>query len=322
MASYLVFVIAYCCQFPKLSICKWVNYELYLVTFWYQALWRHKDSLNFYEVYNDFLSFFKGLLFGKDTPRISNQENKFLDKKGMLEQMENHNVINIFCSKENPSFLPYHVSDKMFITEVERQYNFWLHLFHEKRKKQFIPLSWKIGDFIFRNINKIDEFVNHFHNVNLKYVEKIKGFDPNIIFLEHMLVVRFKNSFIYTIMSEEEDNNLGTTSHNVGDLETILITNEFYKKKGKGPSEKSTQSPVVTPKTTTYQSNSPMAHPTRKVTNNSSSGGGENNPSPGKIERSHKILLRKKRKNVVQEEECCARRRRPPHRKWHQQLLP
>jgi hypothetical protein len=71
MASYLVFVIAYCFQFPKLSICKRVNYELDLLTFWYKALWRHKDSLYFYEVYNDFISVFKGLLFGKDTPGIS-----------------------------------------------------------------------------------------------------------------------------------------------------------------------------------------------------------------------------------------------------------
>jgi hypothetical protein len=38
MDSYLVFEIAYCCQFPKFSIYKRVNYELDLVTFWYQAL--------------------------------------------------------------------------------------------------------------------------------------------------------------------------------------------------------------------------------------------------------------------------------------------
>jgi len=49
--------------------------------------------------------------------------------------MDNHSVIKMFFSKENPSFLPYHVSDKLFITEVARQYNFWLHFFHEKRKK-------------------------------------------------------------------------------------------------------------------------------------------------------------------------------------------
>jgi hypothetical protein len=109
-----------------------VNCELDPITCWYQALWRHKASLHFYEVYNDFISAFKVLLFGKDTPRIFDRENKLLDKKGTLEQMENHNVIGIFDSKENPSFLPCHVSDKMFIMEVERKYNLWLHFFHEK----------------------------------------------------------------------------------------------------------------------------------------------------------------------------------------------
>jgi hypothetical protein len=100
-----------------------------------------------------------------------------------------------------PLFIPYHVSDKMFIMEVERKYNLWLHFFHEKLKNQFIPLPWKIGYFIFRNIKKIDEFANHFHNVNMKYDENIKGFDPNRIFVEHILEVRFNNSFIHTIMS-------------------------------------------------------------------------------------------------------------------------
>jgi hypothetical protein len=65
----------------------------------------------------------------------------------------------------------------------------------------------------------------------MNYVERIKGFDPNIIFMEHMLSVGFKNSFIHTILSEEEDNNLRTLPHNTGDLEIILSTNEFYKKK-------------------------------------------------------------------------------------------
>jgi hypothetical protein len=89
-------------------------------------------------------------------------------------------------------------------------------------------LPWKIGDFIFRNINKTDELANHFHNLNLKYVEMIKGFDPNEISVEHMLAVGFNNSFIHIVLSEEEDNNLSTPAHNVGDLETILSTNDFY----------------------------------------------------------------------------------------------
>jgi hypothetical protein len=145
MVCYLVFAIAYCCQFPKLSISKKVNCEFNLVTFWYQSLWRHKDSLHFYEVFNDFFSVFKGFLFGKDTPTTFGHESKFLDKKGTLEQMENYNVIKIFGSKENPSFLPCHISDIMFIIEVARQYNFWLHFFHEKRKKKLYPCLGKLG---------------------------------------------------------------------------------------------------------------------------------------------------------------------------------
>jgi hypothetical protein len=121
MAYCLVFAIVYFYQFQKLTICKRVNCEIDPVTFLYQAFWRHKTSLHFYEVYNYFVSIFKGLLFGKNTHRISNHASKFLEKNGTLEHMENHSVIKIFCSKENPSFLPYHVSDKLFITEVARQ---------------------------------------------------------------------------------------------------------------------------------------------------------------------------------------------------------
>jgi hypothetical protein len=211
-----------------MTISKRVSCEIDQVTFWYHTLWRHKTSLYFYEFYNDFVSFFKGILFGKNTLRIFDQANKFLEKKGTIEQMENHSVIRIFCSKENPSFVPYHVFDKFFITKVARQYNFWLHFFHEKRKKQFIPLSWKIGYFIFINTNKIDELSIHFNNVSLKCVEKIKGFDPNKIFVEHVFSVGFSNSFIQTTLNEEEEegNNQSTPIHEDGDLETILSTNE------------------------------------------------------------------------------------------------
>jgi len=95
--------------------------------------------------------------------------------------MENYNVIGIFNSKENTSFLPCHISNRMFVTKFSRKYNFWLHFFHEKQKKQFIPLPWKVEDFVFKSMNKIDEIANHFHNLNLKYDEKNRGFDPNRI---------------------------------------------------------------------------------------------------------------------------------------------
>jgi hypothetical protein len=190
----------------------------------------------------------------------------------------------------------------MFVAKITRQCNYWLHFFHEKRKKQFIPLPWKIGDFIFRNMNKINEFAGHFHSLNLKYVERVKGFDPGGIFLEHILVVGFNNSFINSILNEDEDNFSGSISRETGDLETILNTNESYKQRVKGKGEKCTQSPTVTPKSTTSQSNAPMTHKIKKVTHSSLGGGGDNNPPSRKIESSHNIPLRKKRKNIVQEE--------------------
>jgi hypothetical protein len=51
-------------------------------------------------------------------------------------------------------------------------------------------------------MNKIDEFSSHFHNLNLKYVENIRGFDPNEIFVEHMLTVGFISSFIHIVLGE------------------------------------------------------------------------------------------------------------------------
>jgi hypothetical protein len=230
ISSYLVFAIAHCCQFPKLSKCKKVNSQFDAATFWYQALWRKKYSLHFYEVFNDFVLVLKELLFGRDTPRISAQASKFLDRIGTLEQMENHNVIGIFKSKENPSFLiPCHISDIMFVTKFGRKYNFWLHFFHEKQKKQFIHFPWKVGDFVFKSMKKIVKFENYFQISNLKYAENIKGFDPNGIFVEHMLIVGSTNSFIHTVLGEEEDNQLGNPTHTTSDLETILSTNELYR---------------------------------------------------------------------------------------------
>jgi hypothetical protein len=65
MSSYLVFAIAHCCQFPELSLSKNVNWEFDPVTFWYQALWKHKASHCFYEVFNGFVSILKVLLLGE-----------------------------------------------------------------------------------------------------------------------------------------------------------------------------------------------------------------------------------------------------------------
>jgi hypothetical protein len=74
---------------------------------------------------------------------------------------------------------------------------------------------------VFRNINKIDEFAGHFNNLNLKYVERLRGFDPNGIFVEHLLADGFNNSFIHTLLNEERDNDENTPAPDAGDLETL-----------------------------------------------------------------------------------------------------
>jgi hypothetical protein len=182
----------------------------------------------------------------------------------------------------------------MFDAKIARKYTYWFHFFHEKRKKQFMPLPWKFGDFVFRNMSNIDEFMGHFHSLNLKYDEKVKGFDPNDIFVEHLLVVGFNNSFINAILNEDEYNASSNPSHDIDDLETIINTNESHKQTQKGPSEKSSQSPTTTPKTTTSQRRTPMTYLSKKVTHNSSSGGGDKNPPSNKIEIPHKLPMRKK----------------------------
>jgi hypothetical protein len=58
-------------------------------------------------------------LFGKDIPRISDQESKFLDKNGMLEKMENQNVMeNDFVSHK----LPLRKKNKKIMEEEEDQH--------------------------------------------------------------------------------------------------------------------------------------------------------------------------------------------------------
>jgi hypothetical protein len=72
--------------------------------------------------------------------------------------MEHYSVVRIYCSHERPLYLLYYVLDKIFFIEVAGKYIFWVHFFHDKRKKQFIPLPWKIGEIQLRGISKIDEF--------------------------------------------------------------------------------------------------------------------------------------------------------------------
>jgi hypothetical protein len=59
----------------------------------------------------------------------------------------------------------------------------------EKRKKQFIPLPWKVGKILLWGISKIDKYATYFENSDLKFSKEIKGFDQNHLFYNHLLSV-------------------------------------------------------------------------------------------------------------------------------------
>jgi len=90
------------------------------------------------------------------------------------------------------------VSDKFFIIEVCKQYKLWAHFFNEKRKKQFIPLPWKIGEIIVKNISHVDEFSNHFDNLKLREVPEAPRFDPNDLFTTNVYEIGYGSSFVNT----------------------------------------------------------------------------------------------------------------------------
>jgi hypothetical protein len=241
------------------------------------------------------MSIFKVLLLGEDAPRISEQETSFLDKKGTLEHLDNHTVIRIFGSREKPALLPCHIIDIMFVIEVERQYNYWLHLFQEKRKKQLIHVPWKVGDFVLRNVKKIDEFTTHSSNLNLRYAENLRGFDPNIFFLQHLQTLGFGNLFFKKHLTENKDTGDNAPASDAREQSTT----ELYNEQGKGISEKSVQSTNITPKSMTSRSIAPTAHHNNKETQISSNEGGDNDHPHSKIDSSHKIPVDKKRKKFA-----------------------
>jgi hypothetical protein len=58
------------------------------------------------------------LLFGEDTLQLSLEATTFLMEKGVLEKMEDYNVIGVFSSIEKTIFLPYYISHKSFFIEI------------------------------------------------------------------------------------------------------------------------------------------------------------------------------------------------------------
>jgi hypothetical protein len=90
-------------------------------------------------------------------------------------------------------------------------------------------LPWKVGDFMLRNANKIDEFTSHFNNLNLIYVQSLRRFDPNIFFLEHLQTLGFDNYFFKKHLTKKKDIDDNAHSYDANDLDTLQNTTELYK---------------------------------------------------------------------------------------------
>jgi hypothetical protein len=187
--------------------------------------------------------------------------------------------------------------DKMFVIKVGRQYNYWLHLFQEKKKKWFIPLPWKVEDLMLRNVKKIEEFAACFSNLRLIYVETLTGFDPDKIFLQHLQTLGLGNFFFKKHPTKNRDTSDNAPASDVDDLDTLQNTIELSKQQGKDPGEKSVQSTNNTPISTTSRSIAPTSHHNKKRTQ-SYSKGGDNDPPHPKIDNSHKLPVDKKKKKL------------------------
>jgi hypothetical protein len=90
---------------------------------------------------------------------------------------------------------PFYVSYKLFIEEMCKPYKTWAHFFNERRKNQFIPLPWKIGEFIVKHITHLDELVGHLDKLGLKEGEFVKSFDPDNMFTTHMDLISYSSYF-------------------------------------------------------------------------------------------------------------------------------
>ena len=88
-------------------------------------------------------------------------------------------------------------------------------------------MPWKVGDFVLKNVNKIDEFAAHSSNFNLRYAEILRGFDPNKCFLQHLQTLGFNNSFFKKHLTKNRDTDDNAPISDVDDLETLQRTIEL-----------------------------------------------------------------------------------------------
>jgi hypothetical protein len=145
------------------------------------------------------------------------------------------------------------VSDEIFVIEVSRFYKYRAHFFNEKRKKQFIPFPWRVGEIVFKHISHLNEFVGQLDQLSLKEAQAINGFDPKNSFFAHMSIVKY-SSYVSKLEKFKEggggNQNLleAFVEETLNDIKELENTNECYMQKGKEATSKNPNSPNISQK--------------------------------------------------------------------------
>jgi hypothetical protein len=96
------------------------------------------------------------------------------------------------------------------------------------------------------NVANIDEYATQFDQFDLKVEEEIKGFDPNQLFMKHMIYVGYSVSYENTFLfGEEEDEDKNPEAFLLKILTLLLVPMNHIGQHGRVVNERSTHSPNV-----------------------------------------------------------------------------
>jgi hypothetical protein len=204
MTSYLVFSLVYCNTFEGMPPRGNVNFNEDPTQFWYPMLWRHKAPFHFYEIQDSFVREFRCMLTGMEPDKLTEAVVNFLVGKGVYIFEEKFTYIRLFGFEGKPFLLPCFVCDIFFIYELCRQYKVWSTFFDKKRKKQFIPMPFKIVGILVKSSSNLAEMVRYFDSFHMKEVEAHKGFDQEGIFMTHMVSIGYSSFLLRQRKSQRE----------------------------------------------------------------------------------------------------------------------
>jgi hypothetical protein len=76
-----------------------------------------------------------------------------------------------------------------------RQYKTWAHFFYDRRKKQFIPLPWKIEEFTLKHITHLNEIIGNHEQLGLNEAKFVKGFELEKKITTYMALIDYSSYF-------------------------------------------------------------------------------------------------------------------------------